>query len=86
MLPGQVISGYAQATDLMPTILDLCGVSDADELHGHSLLPMLLGTTEQVRDVCISTTSLATPVTGSGGQAELRTMIQRPCWAMLYGP
>ncbi|MGH2352602.1 MAG: sulfatase [Chloroflexota bacterium] len=88
---GQRLAAYAQAADLMPTILDLAGVADPGTTHGHSLLPLLRGAQRAVRDVCVSTTSLAqrvdpgTPVSNAipGG---LRSMIQVPGWAMLYGP
>ena len=40
---GQVISAYAQAADLMPTMLDLCGVDAPGTRHGRSLLPVLRG-------------------------------------------
>ena len=83
---GQVIPAYAQAADLMPTILDLCGVVAPGTRHGRSLLPVLRSNAEHVREVCISTTSLATPAAQDSAQAGLRTMIQRPGWAMLYGP
>ncbi len=83
---GRVTSTYAQAADLMPTMLDLCGVDAPGTRHGRSLLPVLRGDAEHVREVCISTTSLATQAESGSAQAGLRTMIQRPGWAMLYGP
>lgn len=44
--PPRDVGGLAQAQDLLPTILDLCGVSRADEppLDGMSLAPALRGT------------------------------------------
>ena len=83
---GQVVPAYAQAADLMPTILDLCGVDAPGARHGRSLVPVLHGDAAHVREVCISTTSLTTPTGPGNAQGGLRTMIQRPGWAMLYGP
>ena len=82
---GQVISAYAQAADLMPTMLDLCGTDAPGSRHGRSLVPVLRGDAEHVREVCISTTSLTTRAESGNAQGGLRTMIQRPGWAMLYG-
>ena len=56
--------------DLMPTILDLCGVAAPGTRHGWSLLPVLRGDAAHVREVCISTTSLATPAESG----------ERPSW------
>ncbi len=42
--PGRVAHGFAYATDLAPTLLDLAGVSAGDGLEGRSLVPMLAGT------------------------------------------
>lgn len=42
-MAGQRITALTQTTDLMPTILDLHGVSAPDEVRAHSLLPLLSG-------------------------------------------
>jgi arylsulfatase A-like enzyme len=87
---GRRLSAYAQAADLMPTILDLAGVPNPGTTHGKSLVPVLRGEQDHVRDVCVSTTSLAQrldPGTAAGAlPAGLRSMVQVPGWAMLYGP
>jgi arylsulfatase A-like enzyme len=48
LLHGQDISELAAHVDLMPTLLDLCGVEPAAErtFHGCSLAPLLRGATE----------------------------------------
>jgi arylsulfatase A-like enzyme len=40
---GQIVSGFNQHKDLVPTILDLAGIQTADEFEGRSLLPMMHG-------------------------------------------
>ncbi len=36
--------------DMMPTLLDLCGVAGPEEMHGRSYLPVLDGTADDARD------------------------------------
>jgi arylsulfatase A-like enzyme len=91
MPAGQRSRAYVQAADLMPTILDLAGVPDPGTTHGCSLVPVLRGEQESVRDVCVSTTTLVQRVSAESPVSRaipggLRSMIQLPGWAMLYGP
>jgi arylsulfatase/uncharacterized sulfatase len=46
---GAVHRGFAHVTDITPTLLDLAGVSAAEPLTGHSLLPVLRGSAEKHR-------------------------------------
>jgi arylsulfatase A-like enzyme len=90
-LGARRLSAYAQAADLMPTILELAGAPDPGTIHGRSLLPVLRGEQAGVRDVCVSTTSLAQRIDPGSAVSHaipggLRSMIQVPGWAMLYGP
>lgn len=53
--PGQIeggrrLSALAQNTDLLPTLLEIAGAPIPDGLDGHSLLPVLRGEAETVRD------------------------------------
>ncbi|MBW2179164.1 MAG: sulfatase [Deltaproteobacteria bacterium] len=49
------ISSFVQTVDVAPTILDFLNISDGGELmQGHSLLPMIRGETDKVRDFAIS--------------------------------
>jgi arylsulfatase A-like enzyme len=67
--PGQRISGFVQNADIMPTILDGLGLLDDDEkpdsghgfpvydwsdIHGESLLPLLRGEKQSIRDHAIA--------------------------------
>jgi len=36
--------------DMMPTLLDLCGINPPEEMHGQSYLPLLDGATNDARD------------------------------------
>ena len=53
---GKRIKSFVDTTDIMPTILDFLGVklpqprSSHEILHGHSLLPLISGEIEKVRD------------------------------------
>ena len=52
------VHALTQTVDLMPTILDLCGVSySKSEVQGHSLLPLLTGEQEQAREYAFARTS-----------------------------
>ncbi|HIE51986.1 MAG TPA: sulfatase [Armatimonadetes bacterium] len=55
---GVRTDAFAQAPDLMPTILDAAGVPIPEECTGRSLLPLLRGEVEQVRDLAISSWQL----------------------------
>ena len=49
-------NALTQNIDLMPTILDLYGIPENEcwnRLHGHSLLPLLRGETDKVRDTVL---------------------------------
>ena len=57
---GRRISDLVQPVDVMPTLLDLGGVTLPDGLHGQSLLPGLRGETGRRRDLAVSSPRLAT--------------------------
>ena len=67
--PGQRIKGFVQNADIMPTILDAIGLLDTtekpdtghgfpvydwSEMHGESLLPLMRGEKETIRDHAIA--------------------------------
>lgn len=47
---GRVINALVSHVDLFPTICDMAGVSHPAWLQGHSLVPVVSGNAEQVRD------------------------------------
>ena len=47
---GIVESALVSSVDLMPTLLDLVGIEIPSGVHGHSLLPLVRGAQERVRD------------------------------------
>lgn len=51
---GRVVDGLVEFVDLMPTILDMCGVAHPPGLQGRSLLPLLTGKSAQGRDYVFS--------------------------------
>jgi arylsulfatase len=48
--PGTRCDALVEAVDFMPTMLDMCGAAIPDGCHGQSLMPLLDGTTEKLRD------------------------------------
>ncbi len=48
--PGTRIESLAAGVDFMPTVLEMLGIAVPDHVHGHSLLPMLEGKRETVRE------------------------------------
>jgi arylsulfatase A-like enzyme len=53
-----------QPPDLMPTFLDLAGAPDPGTMHGRSLVPVLRGASDRVRDFCVTSPSI---IDGAGG-------------------
>jgi len=82
-LPGQQkarrVSAYAQPPDLMPTILDLCGVKEPGTMNGGSLVPILSGKRRSIRNFAVTTPSLAhDPNVGR------QTTITAGDWSLIY--
>ena len=44
------VKGKVQVIDIMPTVLDILGIPLVDDVEGHSLLPLIEGKVDQVRD------------------------------------
>jgi len=49
--PGVTPGGVVELRDIMPTLLDACGLDIPDVIDGKSLLPMMRGDADSVRDV-----------------------------------
>jgi len=77
--PGR-IQGLVQPTDIMPTILELAGAKDPGTMHGRSLLPLIKGEVESLRDVAVSSWAITQDV--SSGR---RSTIADGKWALIYG-
>lgn len=50
---GSRISALTQTTDIMPTLLDLFDQSPEEHVLGHSILPLLAGETDKIREVAL---------------------------------
>jgi arylsulfatase/uncharacterized sulfatase len=48
---GGIHRGFAHVTDIAPTLLELAGITSAERLTGHSLLPVLQGAVEHHRPI-----------------------------------
>lgn len=51
---GRVVDGLVSHLDVFPTLCDLLALEQPDWLEGHSLLPLVRGETESVRDAVFS--------------------------------
>lgn len=47
---GKRNSAFVQPPDVMPTLLDFLKVAGPEHMHGHSLIPLLSGEIEKIRD------------------------------------
>lgn len=47
---GQRLDAFVQTSDMMPTLLDFAGVQGPDNMHGQSVLPLVSGQKEKLRD------------------------------------
>ena len=76
MPKGKRCDALIQPVDIMATILDLAGVSIPNDLHGKSILPVLRGEMNQIREIAVS----------SGGpyfQPGPHCGVTRPPWLAL---
>jgi len=71
------VRALAQPPDLMPTVLDICGVA-GPEMHGHSWLPLLTGERRANWDVVYS--SRHTPPEGVNDMSPSYCMATTPKW------
>ena len=55
------VPALASAVDVMPTIMELAGAPPRDDLHGHSLVPLLRGETEEERAFVVTSMPLTNP-------------------------
>ena len=77
-LPGEIAPGRAtgalvELTDIVPTVLDLCGVEVPPNVQGRSFAPLLRGETDRHRDHVIAEYS---------DNAE--AMVRTERWKLIY--
>jgi arylsulfatase A-like enzyme len=71
---GRRVAALTQPVDLPPTLLDLFGIPMSEGLHGHSLLPLVRGEAEKVRDYAC---------TGLAHAGRIEWALRTPEWAFL---
>ena len=77
--PGMRIGGYVQPQDLMPTFLDLADVEHPSLMNGLSMVPILAGQTESLRDFAVSSYSICSPIAGRP------STVVTPDWSLVLG-
>ncbi|MDP6507839.1 MAG: sulfatase [Chloroflexota bacterium] len=77
--PGQKVGGFVQPMDLMPTFLELAGIPPTGTAHGASLLPLVRGEVDTLRDCVVSSHTIIGPV--AGRPSTIRT----PDWTLILG-
>ncbi|HZO92046.1 MAG TPA: sulfatase [Chthonomonadaceae bacterium] len=83
-LHGERREGFAQPVDILPTVLELCGLPMPDGVQGRSLAPLLRGEVEAVRPVAISSPCLSAP-TFQVPHPTNRASITDAEWTLIYG-
>jgi len=78
-LRGQAVSEIVELIDLMPTFLDLAGVTPADTLQGRSLLPLIRGQEAGWEDIAFSEHH------AKGGRRAVTTPTLRIIMSLEYG-
>ena len=63
---------FVQPPDLMPTFLELAGAADPGTMHGRSLVPVLQGSSDHVRDLAVTSPSIIDGV-GGGERVTITT-------------
>jgi len=71
------ISSLVGHVDILPTLLDLVGVSSPSDIDGKSMLPLIEGTTDSIRKVVIASGGAAPP------KGELPGAVIAPPWTLL---
>ena len=67
-----------QPPDIMPTFLELAGAPDPGTTHGRSLVPILEGKTDRVRDLTVTSPAI---IRGAGG--GIRATITAEEWSFI---
>ncbi|MBN1557022.1 MAG: sulfatase [Lentisphaerae bacterium] len=77
----QVFDSYTQNVDVMPTLLELAGLDTPGNLCGRTLVPLLAGQADSVRDLAVTNTdaTVIQRMLVKDGYALMRTF-SRPIW------
>jgi len=78
--PGST-DAIVQPPDLMPTILDLCGVEPPTGVHGRSLCPIISGEKTEHREYAFSAGAL----TGGSSHLLSKVTVTDDRWALIFG-
>jgi len=76
---GKRFSTFFQSCDLAATVLDAFGREPSDKMHSRSVLPVLRGDKESIRDFAVACHSKQS---GIGASRSIRT----PDWTFMYWP
>ena len=72
------VNALVQTPDITATILDLAGLGKVNRVQGESLVPLIEGKVDEIRDIAISTPSLI-----RGVKAGLRVTITSDEWSLI---
>ncbi|MBS7624359.1 MAG: sulfatase [Candidatus Bathyarchaeia archaeon] len=80
---GLKVDALVQTPDITATILEIAGIKDLSALgiQGKSLLPLVRGEVQELRDIAVSTPSLI-----RGVRAGLRATVNSRDWALILAP
>jgi len=74
------VQGFAQPWDIMPTILELAAIKTPPSVQGKSLVPVLKGERQAVRDFAVSSPSII-----HGANPYVRSTVTTSRWTLIYG-
>ena len=77
--PGMRPGGYVQPLDIMPTFLELADLDPSQVANGKSLVPLITGQTDKLREFAVSSHSICTPLAGRP------STVVTPDWTLVLG-
>ena len=77
--PGMRPDGYVQPLDLMPTFLEMANLDSSGVANGKSLVPLVTGQTDKLREFAVSSHSICTPLAGRP------STVVTPDWTLVLG-
>jgi len=78
--PGRS-NAIVQPPDLMPTILELCGVEQPQGMHGRSIVPVITGQESEHREHAFSSGAL----TGGSSHLVSKATVTSGNWTLIFG-